>query len=259
MQEATDERERNEGIFFCLISKTALLVLSRHYLDHCTCTKYVTVNLRCYVLVQVSKWAMALISSLILQVGFHPWDDLLDLRQCHIMQDSTYSQRGCLHLWTESLKHLDLLLYWDLVGDGGLDVQYRLHWLKSFSSWKILIEGTWLLIISVSVSSCYLYRCIWTFDWRQPCSWRTVSACISMKRMMKSKTQNCNTLSRLSPKTEEFRGPVNSLFKEQRHQYPVPYPLNDTNSAFTAQYSYFFSFSDGWRLWNLTWVSESTI
>ena len=162
MQEATDERERNEGIFFCLISKTALLVLSRHYLDHCTCTKYVTVNLRCYVLVQVSKWAMALISSLILQVGFHPWDDLLDLRQCHIMQDSTYSQRGCLHLWTESLKHLDLLLYWDLVGYGGLDVQYRLHRLKSFSSWKILIEGTWLLIISVSVSSRYLYRCIWT-------------------------------------------------------------------------------------------------
>jgi len=59
----------------------------------------------------VSKWAMALISSLILQVGFHPWDDLLDLRQCRIMLDSTYSQRGCLHLWTESLKHLDLLLY----------------------------------------------------------------------------------------------------------------------------------------------------
>ena len=161
MQEATDEREMM-GIFFCLISKTALLVLSRHYLDHCTCTKYVTVNLRCYVLVQVSKWAMALISSLILQVGFHPWDDSLDLRQCHIKRDSTYSQRGCLHFWTESEKRLDLLLYWDLVGYGGLDVQYRLHWLKSFSSWKILIEGTWLLIISVSVSSRYLYRCIWT-------------------------------------------------------------------------------------------------
>jgi len=56
----------------------------------------------------VSKWAMALISSLILQVGFHPWDDSLDLRQYHIKRDSTYSQRGCLHLWTESQKHLDL-------------------------------------------------------------------------------------------------------------------------------------------------------
>jgi hypothetical protein len=247
MQEATDERERNDGhiLSFDIQNSTT------HYMDHCSCTKYITVNwIWCYLLVQVSKWAMALISSLILQVGFRPWDDPLELMQCHIMQDSTYSRRGCLHFWTESEKHLDLLLYWDLVGDGGLDVQYRLHRLKSFSSSKILIEGTWLLIISVSVSSRHLYM---DLDWRQRCSWRTVSACKRMKRMMKSKTQTC-TLSRFSIKTEKFRGPGNS-----EASVPCPIPIKRYKFSLHSTIFLFFKLSDGWRWWDLTWVSESTI